>query len=64
MPGIKVEVDGDGRTKFLYEGFKGEMCFKEAQKILANLKALGVDADVCEVKRTQEQQAKEAIRGV
>jgi len=47
-----MEVDDEGRVKVLYEGFIGEACFKEAEKLLANLKALGVDAEVQQVKRT------------
>jgi hypothetical protein len=63
MQGIRVEVDNDGRTKMLYEGFKGDLCFKEAERLLAGLKALGVDVDVEKVKRTEAfVEAKEAVK--
>lgn len=65
MPKIRIEVDNDGHTKMQYQGFKGDLCFKEAEKIMAGLKSLGVDVDVEQVKRTQDVQntAREAVKG-
>lgn len=54
MQTVKVEVDNEGKTKILYDGFAGEACFQEAQKLLAQLKAFGVDVKVEEVRRTAD----------
>lgn len=62
MQSIKIEVDDEGRVKVLYDGFKGEMCFKEAEKLLAGLKTLGVEAEVQEVRRTAAAQVQEKGR--
>jgi len=61
LPTIKVEIDNEGKAKLLYEGFVGKLCFKEAERLMAGLKALGLDVDVQEVRETA--QAQEQSKG-
>ncbi len=43
MQKIRVEVNNEGKVKVLYQGFVGDGCFKQAEKLLAKLKAFGVE---------------------
>jgi hypothetical protein len=54
MREIRIEVDRNGRIKILYNGFAGNECFGEAQKLYTILKSKGVDVTVEQVIPTQE----------
>ena len=46
---VIVAVKGDGRLNVEYEGFVGNSCFDEADKLKAALKAYGLDMEVTKV---------------
>lgn len=57
MPGksIQIEIDGDNPLKISYEGFVGNSCFAEADRIRAAMSALGLDVEVVKVDRTKDE---------
>jgi type 1 glutamine amidotransferase len=65
MREVWVEVGADGRVRVLYRGFKGDECFREAQRIYEALRSQGVEVTVEQVVPTQEyyQEQKQRVRG-
>ena len=49
MATIKVIITKDGQSSVDYDGFKGKLCYEEAEKLKARMKALGVDTEACKV---------------
>lgn len=64
MRKVTIEIDEDGKLKIRYLGFKGEACFEEAKKLIALLKAFGVDVNIEKVEKTEEYYITETVRQV
>ena len=47
--GVKVVIKGEGKVQIEWNGFQGEACFLEAQKLYASLKAYGLDVEIKEI---------------
>lgn len=48
--GVRVVIKGDGKVQIEWNGFQGESCYLEAQKLYATLKGYGVDVEIKEIK--------------
>lgn len=64
MRRVTIEIDENGKLKILTQGFRGDACLKEAEKLLALLKQAGVDVKVEKVERTEEFYVSEQTRQV
>ena len=53
MKEIRVEIT-QGKIRILYQGFIGDECFREAEKLYMLLKSKGVDVVIEQVTPTQE----------
>ena len=53
MKEIRVEIT-QGKIRILYQGFIGDECFREAEKLYMLLKSKGVDVTIEQVTPTQE----------
>lgn len=53
MKSVLIEVTKDG-IKLKTEGFVGEECIKEVDKVIEILKNLGVDAKTLKIQKTEE----------
>jgi hypothetical protein len=53
---IVFQVDGDGNVVYDMDGFQGDACFQEAERLLEALAELGVAAEVGEVQRKEGDQ--------
>ena len=51
---IKIEVDKDGKVTIDHQGFTGDACFKEDEKLYRILKAQGAEIKIEEVKKKPE----------
>jgi menaquinone-dependent protoporphyrinogen IX oxidase len=49
-----MEIDNEGKVRVLYQGFVGDGCMKEAERLASNLRALGLEVTTEEIKRTEE----------
>lgn len=56
---VRIIIKKDGSIEILYQGFQGEQCFIEAQRIYNQLKALGVNVEIKQIKKTQEYYTRE-----
>jgi len=54
MKEVRVEITREGKIRILYQGFIGDGCFAEAQKLYMLLKSKGVDVTIEQVTPTQE----------
>jgi len=54
MKEIRVEITREGKIRILYQGFIGDECFREAEKLYMLLKSKGVDVTIEQVTPTQE----------
>jgi hypothetical protein len=52
LPTIRFEVTNEGKVRAVYEGFGGETCIAAAEKIAAELKAMGVEQELQECQQT------------
>lgn len=46
---VKVEVTGEGQMQISYDGFVGNACFVEAEKLRLAFSSLGLDVDTKKV---------------
>jgi len=51
---ISIEVDEEGKVKVKYEGFIGEACFLEANKLYQKLKKMGININIEKTVKTKE----------
>jgi hypothetical protein len=51
---IEARIDRNGAVHLEYSGFKGDLCFDEAGKLLKRLRRLGLDVDVKMVRKKDE----------
>ena len=49
---IIIDIDQSGKTEIQFQGFKGRLCFAEAEKIYTSLRKMGIDIEVKEQKQT------------
>lgn len=49
---IIIDIDQTGKTEIQFQGFKGRLCFDEAEKIYTSLRKMGIDIEVKEKKQT------------
>lgn len=61
MKRIMFKVTQDGRILFDYNGFQGDACLEEFQKLLEVLKAEGIEIEARETKRKVVQNGKQEI---
>jgi hypothetical protein len=50
---IVFQVDGDGNVVYDMDGFQGEACFQEAERLLEALAELGVAVEVGDAQRKE-----------
>jgi len=63
MREVQVIVNPDGSVTIRYQGFQGQACFQEAEKLYRLLKASGVDVKVEAVTPTEEAYVGVSSRG-
>lgn len=51
---IGALIKKDGKLELKTEGFQGETCLEEADKLIAKLKELGVHVETQDLDKTQE----------
>lgn len=61
---ITMGIDNKGEITTDLEGFAGDNCYREAQSLTEELKGLGVNVDVQELKPKQEERHEESQRQV
>ena len=49
MTKVRVVVKNEGKVEIDWEGFKGDACYLEAQKLYSLLKGMGVDVEVKQI---------------
>jgi hypothetical protein len=54
MKEVRIEITREGKIRILYQGFIGDGCFAEAQKLYMLLKSKGVDVVIEQTTPTQE----------
>ena len=48
--GVSIRIKSGGKVEVEWEGFRGQACYLEAQKLYALLKNKGVDVEIKEIK--------------
>jgi len=61
MKKIMFKVTQDGRILFDYNGFQGDACIEEFQKLLEVLKAEGIEIEARETRRKGIQNERQEI---
>ena len=59
MRRIGVIVKEDGKLELETQGFQGEACLEETQKLLEHLEAMGLNVETTRLERTREHYAEE-----
>jgi hypothetical protein len=59
MKKVNVRINSDGSVSVEYDGFRGNECFLEAQKIYEKLRTFGIDVKIENVQYKQEYFIKE-----
>lgn len=54
MKGIEVIINKDGSITVRFQGFQGQTCFDEAQRLYQKLKMLGLDVKIERIVPTQD----------
>jgi len=54
MKQVKILIQNNGKILIRYQGFKGEECFTEAEKIYKLLAQKGINIEIEKIKKTDE----------
>ncbi|MEM2190735.1 MAG: hypothetical protein QW540_04805 [Archaeoglobaceae archaeon] len=61
MKKITFKISQDGKVLFDYDGFQGDTCLEEFQRLLEVLKSEGMEIEARETKRKVVQNGKQEI---
>lgn len=60
MKKIIIAMDKNGNILFDFDGFPGQTCYDELQKLIENLKKLGVEVEIQQTKPKEDAGVQEA----